>query len=143
VEAAATGLPEKILVPATGRDAFGRLVDSARRLTRTRRDFQELPAPPGRPVPLPPPAEMGVEEAYAVAEIVALGHLEGWPPDEEVANWQAPFGSLRLVDWPCRQTPQQLIDLVFGLAVDPALVRGLPLTDARARFHEATRSLTV
>jgi len=143
VEAAATGLPERILVPAIGHDAFGRLVDSARRLSRARARLVEVEPEEGRPVPLPPPAELGVEEAYAVAEIVALGTVEGWPPDEEVATWEAPFGPLRLVDLPCRRSSHELVDLVFGLAVDPSLSRSLPLVDARGRVRAALERPTV
>lgn len=134
IEAANSGLPERILIPATGRDAFGRLVESARRFSRARACLEEMEIEGERLVPHPPQAQLGVEEAYAVAEIVALGHVEGWPADEEVADWEAPLGPLRLVDLPCRQTSGELVDLVFGLAVDPSLTRELPRVDARARI---------
>ena len=54
--------------------------------------------------PRPPEAELSVEEAYAVAEVVALAHRQGWPPEPELEDWEPPLGPLRLVDMPCHES---------------------------------------
>ncbi len=128
-------LPPELRIPAVGRAAFGRLVDSARRLSRSEHSLEEFPAAQERPIPRPPQGELEVEEAFAVAEIVALGQVEGWPADDQIASWQPSFGAIRLVDLPLQEVRGGLMDLVFGLTVDSALQRSLEPIDARGRFH--------
>ncbi len=128
-------LPSELRVPAVGRAAFGRLVETARRLSRTNSPLDEFPEEEARPIPRPPQGELEVEEAYAIAEIVALGQVKGWPSDEEAKSWEPKFGPLRLVDLPCAEAGGGLMDLVFGLAVDSALRRVLEPLDARARLE--------
>ncbi len=127
-------LPPELRIPAVGRAAFGRLVESARRLSKSELALEEVPAPEGRPIPRPPQGELEVEEAFAIAEIVTLGQVKGWPADDQLPAWEPSFGAIRLVDLPLGEVRGGLMDLVFGLTVDAALQRGLESIDARARF---------
>jgi len=127
-------LPSELRIPALGRAAFGRLVDSARRLSKSELALQEVSAAEGRPVPRPPQGELEVEEAFAIAEIVTLGQVKGWPADDQLAGWEPSFGAIRLVDLPLGEVRGGVMDLVFGLTVDAALLRNLELIDARARL---------
>jgi hypothetical protein len=116
-------------------------VESARRLSKSEVPLEEFPADERRPSPRPPQGELEVEEAFAIAEIVTLGQVKGWPPDEQLESWEPSFGAIRLVDLPLAEVGGGLMDLVFGLAVDGVLERALETMDARARFsHELVDS---
>jgi hypothetical protein len=137
-EAAGRGLPREIRVPALGRRAYGRLVAAAQRMSRdpVPLDLQLRPAEGS--MPRPPEAELSVEEAYAVAEVVALAHLQGWPPEPELEAWEPPLGPLRLVDLPCHESPSGLVELVQGMSVDGAALQALHTVDARGILWESS-----
>lgn len=126
------GLPREIRVPALGRRAFGRLVAAAQRMSRDPRPLELLQDPSQGCHPRPPEAELGVEEAYAVAEVVALAHRTGWPAGAEAEAWEPPLGELRLVDLPCHDGPSGLVELAQGLSLDAAAAQALQPVEARS-----------
>lgn len=79
-----------------------------------------------------------MEEAYAVAEVVALAHRQGWPPEPELEAWEPPLGPLRLVDMPCHESPSGLVELALGSVVDGAAFQALETVDARALLWDSS-----
>ena len=131
-EAVGSGLPQEIRVPALGRRAYGRLVATAQRMSRDPVPLELQLRPSEGMYPPPPEAELSIEEAYAVAEEVALAHRQGWPPEPELETWEPPLGSICLVDLPCHETPSGLVELAQGLALDGAAHQALETVDARS-----------
>jgi hypothetical protein len=125
-------LPGHLHLPAVGARSLGRLVEQARRWTRARGALEVDEAEGYRPAP----AELGIEEAWAVAEVVLLAHDGSWPGDDLGPDFEPAFGPPQLVDLPCLEVPGGLMDLVWGLSVEPALWRGLHLPTLP---HEALR----
>ena len=108
----------EIRVPANGVRRLPLLVEVARRLTRAG-TVREAWSGVGYESES---AEMDVETAFAVAESVALRHVPGWPRADDVDKVEIPLGSARLVDWPCTEVGTDLVELVGGLSIAPALV---------------------
>jgi hypothetical protein len=105
-------MAEEIRVPAVGLARMPLLLQFARNLTRS-------PAVATRWTgarAAPEPAELTAEDAFAVAELVALRHVEGWPPEGQ-EDVEIALGGARLVDWPCVLRGNELIELVGGLTV--------------------------
>ena len=125
-------MPSEIRIPAVGVSAMSRLLRFGEILTRAPKSMVELDGGVSdRAGVRPCPAELSLEDAYATAEILALAHVEGWPPDPEVDDLAIPFGALRMVDLPCQHWSGSLTDLVFGLATSDHLMRGTELPDQR------------
>jgi hypothetical protein len=118
----------EIRIPANGIARMPLLVAAARRMTRDAspcEDWTAMEAPVD-------PAEMDAETAFAVAEAVALRHVDGWPSQNEVESVQIPLGSARLVDWPCANVGAELVELVGGLSLPEALVQNIGSRDQRS-----------
>jgi hypothetical protein len=129
--AAQLPLPREIRVPALGMERMQLLVNLAVHLTRCQTEISAEPAPE---VPREP-AQLGPEDAFEVAELVAMGVVPGWPADEDVAALQIPLGTPRLLDLPCRLEGLQLVDLVFGRSVAAGLLDGHVLADRRSEIE--------
>ena len=129
----------EIRIPANGIARMPLLVAAARRLTRAaapREDWEGIEAPVD-------PAEMDAETAFAIAESVALRHVDGWPSESEVETVEIPLGSARLVDWPCAQAGAELVELVGGLSLSPGLVENMGSQDQRGALGSAIGGLNL
>lgn len=120
-------LPEEIRLPAVGIDRMQLLMTFALRLTRAAGAWSRLEGAPLRPEP----AEITAEDAFELAELVALRSVDGWPPDEELEGLEIPFGPPRLMDLPCHHQGSELRDLVSGRCVSAGLRGDRILQDQR------------
>jgi hypothetical protein len=125
-------------IPAIGLQRSALLLRWAEQLSRVRdplgesTPWRKLESTPG---PAPEPAEIAAEDAYDLAELLALQMVKGWPPEAELENWEIPFSSLELVDWPCVHRRGELEELIFGRATADALVGDRVLADQRYRIQ--------
>ena len=77
-----------------------------------------------------------MSDAYSVAEMVVLRHVEGWPADDDL-DAEIPLGSARLLDWPFTQRGLELIDLVAGLTLHSTALGPLQPADVRPLLNDA------
>ena len=132
-------MADEIRIPANGIARMPVLVAAARRLTRAAAPREEWP---GIDPPVDP-AEMDVETAFAIAESVALRHVNGWPAEHEVESVHIPLGGARLVDWPCAELRGELLELVGGLALSAGLNDSMGSRDQQAPLATAIRGLNL
>lgn len=126
-------LPTEVRIPAVGVRRLPVLLHFARNLTRAPLVWQPWE---GAQAPVDP-AELTPADAYALAETVVLRHVDGWPDDRMLAALELPFGTARLVDWPCARIGSELIELVGGLSTQRALVDAADLRDRRPQLESA------
>jgi hypothetical protein len=127
------GLPVEVRVPAVGVRRLPLLLGFARNLTRAPEAWQ---AWEGGSLAVEP-AELSAADAFALAEMIVLRHVDGWPGDAGLQDLEIPFGGARLLDWPCACFGGELLDLVAGLSTQRALIDGIQLSDHRDALHEA------
>jgi len=129
-------LPAELRIPAVGVDRMPLLVAHAVHLSRAPVSSHALP-PEGF---VGEPAELSIADAFEIAELTAFSLARGWPAAGDEDRVEIPFGPPNLVDLPCRPTPTELVDLVYGLAMPRALLGESALPD---RGPELRRRLPV
>ncbi len=127
-------LPPRLLLPAIGVSRLSLLLRSARNLSRARPEFEtaEEAAALGPRERLS--AEIGPEDAYVLAETLALRLVDAWPTDEQIDTIEIPLTRARLLDWPVVARAGEWVDLVAGLTL-PAVP--LPPSNAQIDGREA------
>ena len=119
-------MPQEIRVPAFGLGRMPLVLQFARNLSRSPAVWHEWSGPELSIEP----AELGASDAFSVAELVVLRHVEGWPGDDDL-DVEIPLGSARLLDWPFTQRGMELIDLVAGLTLHSTALGPLQPADSR------------
>ncbi len=102
--------PTEVRLPALGLARTQLLIKFASHLTRARGAWETLPTSRLTHAP----AELAMEDAFAVSELVVFASVEGWPRDEQADRVEVPLGPPRLLDLPCQLDGLRLTDLVFG-----------------------------
>ena len=106
----ASSWPQEVRLPAMGLARTQLLIKYASHLTRAAGTWEILTTSRATHAP----AELDMEDAFAVAELVVFASVEGWPRDDEADRVEVPLGPPRLLDLPCHLDGRQLTDLVFG-----------------------------
>ena len=133
----AGGLPAELRLPAIGVQRLPLVLDLARNLTKHQAPWIEDDAHglafDG--------AELDVDDAQAIAELVALGLRPGWPPDGEVEAFRLAATAARLVLLPAWRHAGRLEELVGGVSCAASIFEESALTDRRASWTGTTGRL--